>query len=213
MRSLSSVPRQAPRSPGFSLLELLLVVGAMALLLAAGFAIYGKVRLENQVQQELRQAEAIHAAIASTMLGRPISGEGSTLERQTRMNHILVATGVVPRGETALRHAWGGALRVTPILGSFGSEVPCGKDPRGFALQYDHLPDYACARLALVMSSDPSRYCHISASPYNAPVVRTPIWTDGVGMDMPNPGEMVEICERVGSSEPSGLLKFYVGVR
>ena len=109
-------PRAAGQK-GFSLIELLLVLGVIALLLVAAFVVYPKVRLANQANTEVKNLTTVQAGLKALYASKNNNFSGLTLDL-ARDAKIFPSTMVV--GNTVV-NSWGGmscwVLRPIPTAG------------------------------------------------------------------------------------------------
>lgn len=62
--------KKAPKSqPGFTLVEMLLVLGVLALLMVAMFMVYPGLRAQQQAQDQAKQFKQVHASLLGSMSG------------------------------------------------------------------------------------------------------------------------------------------------
>lgn len=142
--------KKIPRSRrGFSLIELLLVLGVIAILLVAAFVIYPRVRTTNQVNAEATNIAAIQANVRTMMAttNGQYSVVGSDAVTTTAtMNNARVFPAGMNSGNyegSEIRNVWGGAvsIRATTVT---HSTLLAG---RGFSINYDDVPSDACVEL------------------------------------------------------------------
>lgn len=126
---------------GFSLLELLLVVGVGALLLLAGIATYRLVTQGNDVNDAVRVLTTIKSQTQKAYQGQ--NGYGAA---GTDLVPILVAMQAFPAGVLDTNnlpiHPWGGAITIVSsnIIG----------DTRSFDIDFAGVPSDACINLGTV---------------------------------------------------------------
>lgn len=107
---------------GFSLLELLLVVGVGALLLLAGLATYRMIVQDSAVNQTLSAVFATKSSVKKTFASQNGYGAGSLIPS-------LVASGGLPSsirvdtGTMTANHPLGGAFDVVGVVGAFRIEI------------------------------------------------------------------------------------------
>ena len=136
----------APRSSrGFSLIELLLVLGVLAILLVAMFVVYPQVRSSQQASREASNAIVLQAGLRSAFapggnyaaLGSMGSGQGETF-----VNRSLIAPASMNDGNpsaTALQSSWGPVVVHTNI-GAYAGYGP----NRMFVIRFMDVPKAAC---------------------------------------------------------------------
>jgi len=138
---------RARHASGFSLIELLLVLGVLAVLLVAAFVIYPQVTHSNRVNAEISNLTTIQA----NMRGMFASQGGYYSSLPADSTAVLNAARVFPRSMNggdysaagSIQNAWGGAVILT-ATGSAHQGVPAG---RGFSISYSKLPSAACVDL------------------------------------------------------------------
>mgnify|MGYP000363598201 CR=1 FL=1 len=136
------------RSRGFSLIEMLLVLGVLAILLVAAFVVYPRVQLSNQINQEKANLSMLQNGIRSTLA--PQGGKYTVLgaQGQTIGNRFANQARLVPssmnggdyQGST-ITNGWGGAVVIHSTTGTFEGYAP----GRSFGIQYNNVPQEACA--------------------------------------------------------------------
>lgn len=111
-----------PGNRGFSLLELLLVVGVGALLLLAGLSTYRMITQDNAVNQTLSAVFATKASVKKLFASQSGYGIGSLIPS------IVAANGFpssirLDTGTMTANHPIGGAFDVTGVAGGFSIEL------------------------------------------------------------------------------------------
>ena len=106
---------RARSSQGFSLIELLLVLGVLAILLVAAFVVYPQVRARNQVNNEVQNLAAMKAGFLSLYAN---GGDWTTLSRgvanQARIFPVTMNGG--DYGATApITSSWGQPVMISPL--------------------------------------------------------------------------------------------------
>lgn len=98
---------------GFSLIELLLVLGVLAILLVAAFVVYPQVRDRNQANQTIVALSSIRANVNNLYASRPGSYAG--LDQQTAINARVFPSNLLSGSgeDTTATSAWGGGLEVS----------------------------------------------------------------------------------------------------
>ena len=98
------------RLHGFSLIELLLVLGVIAVLLVAAFVIYPQVRLANQADTEVKNVTAIMANMETAFRGKT-SGITTALANQARVFPSSMNGGNYT-ASAPIQSSWGGSVRL-----------------------------------------------------------------------------------------------------
>lgn len=135
------------RSPqrGFSLVELLLVLGVLAILLVAMFVVYPQVRASQQASREASHAIMLQAGIRSAFaprsqyaaLGAMNSGQGEAFVNRSRIAPATMNDG--DSSVNTLKSSWGPVL-VHTNTGSYAGYGP----NRMFVIRYMEVPRAAC---------------------------------------------------------------------
>lgn len=124
---------------GFSLLELLLVMGIIAGLIVGAFIVYPKVQSYRNVKIEVSNISTLKAE--TTALYASTSGN---IPDALSLNPILTKSKSVPDSmkysSTKLRNVWGGDVYV----GTYDIAASAS-----FAIQYNHVPKDDCAKLVM----------------------------------------------------------------
>ena len=136
---MNSISFNRTKAKGFSLIELLLVLGVLAILLVAAFVVYPQVRDRNQANAEVANLTSIKANINNLYASRGGSYQGLTTP-------IAVQARAVPSsmvgnnfdGTVAPTAAWGD--NVTIVAGT-------GTQPREFVITYANVPEGVCLGL------------------------------------------------------------------
>ncbi|MCB9979184.1 MAG: prepilin-type N-terminal cleavage/methylation domain-containing protein [Rhodospirillales bacterium] len=143
---------------GFSLLELLLVVGVGALLLLAGIATYRLVTQGNDVNDAVRVLTTIKSQTQKAYQGQ--NGYGAA---GTDLVPILVAMQAFPAGvldsTDTPRHPWGDTIVIE-------SSTVTG-DTRSFDLTFTNVPSDACINLGTTFDSRDTDFLGLSVGATN----------------------------------------------
>lgn len=124
---------------GFSLLELLLVLGIIAALIIAAFIVYPKVQAYRNVKIESNNISALKAEISSLY-----SSTSGSIPNSYSLNSVLIDAKAAPiamiSGTNKLRNVWGGDVYV----GTYDIA-----NASAFVIQYNHVPRDECAKLVM----------------------------------------------------------------
>jgi len=137
-------PRRRSPAPGFGLVELLLVLGVAAVIGAAGLIVYPRVQTRSHVAQDVENTRALATAIDQSY---GVIGSFKAVSATA-----VVADNLAPadlrRGSSALTHAWGGPMSVTPsTVRIFGDS---------YAVGFSGVPRRACVPFLSTMAGDPN---------------------------------------------------------
>lgn len=121
---------------GFSLIELLLVLGVLAILLVAAFVVYPQVRDRNQANAEVSNLTTIKANINNLYASR--GGNYEDLSNVIAINARAYPPNMVS-GTTA-NSAWG-----SPVNVAANAAATAGMQPnRSFTITYNAVPEGVC---------------------------------------------------------------------
>lgn len=142
---MKSISFNQAKAKGFSLIELLLVLGVLAILLVAAFVVYPQVRDRNQANAEVSNLTAIKANITNLYASRGgnYGGLNTGVANQARAFPSSMNGGTYTAA-AAINAAWGGAVLVGDAA-TPSSAVAAGG--RQFGISYDSVPDGVCLGL------------------------------------------------------------------
>lgn len=134
------------KSTGFSLIEMLLVLGVIALLLVGMFVIYPQVRTANQVNTEVTNLLAIRANMKSMFANggvySVVSDDDLTrVANQGRVFPVSMNGGDYNANRPV--NVWGGEVSLTSTTGT-NMGTTAG---RAFVIRYRNVPIEACVAL------------------------------------------------------------------
>lgn len=142
-----SFEKSPRRGRGFSLIELLLVLGVLAVLLVAAFVVYPQVSHANRVNQELSNLSNIQtnmrnmfATVGTAYTKIPAATATATLN-SARIFPVGMNGGVYTGSN--IKHAWGGNVTLNATTANHQG-LPAG---RAFTVNYMDVPSKACVDL------------------------------------------------------------------
>lgn len=122
---------------GFTLIEILLVVGFIALAGIGIYTIYSKVTLNNAANTESRNIDTIRAGVKNLFAGAPTT---TGLTNTVVNNASITPTNMVTAGNPAIiTNSFGGAVTVTPTT------LVATND--GFRITFPSVPGAVCTKL------------------------------------------------------------------
>lgn len=130
-------------SKGFSLIELLLVLGVLAILLVAAFVVYPQVRDRNQANKEIVNLSVIRANVNNLYASKPSNYTGLT--NQVALDAKVFPSDMAPPGATEATSAWGRRVEVT-------SDNPSGQ--RFFRTRYQGMSSNLCNLIVPSVAKD-----------------------------------------------------------
>lgn len=143
----TSLSRHGSKRRGFSLIELLLVLGVLALLLVAAFVVYPQVSHANRVNKELSNLSNIQANMRSMFA---TVGTAYTKIPSATATATLNSARIFPSGMNGgiytgsdIKHAWSGGVTLHATTASHAG-LPAG---RAFTINYLEVPSQACVDL------------------------------------------------------------------
>lgn len=125
------------KSLGFTLIEVLLVVGFIAVAGLGVYTVYSKVTLNNAANTEARNIDTIRAGIKTLFAGQAsTAGLSNTVVNNASLTPSSMVTTGVP---TNITNSFGGAVVVTPLT------LVAAND--GFRIRYPSVPGAVCTKL------------------------------------------------------------------
>ena len=133
------------KAKGFSLIELLLVLGVLAILLVAAFVVYPQVRDRNQANAEVSNLTAIKANITNLYASRGgnYGGLNRGVANQARVFPSSMNGGVYTAGAD-ITTAWGGGVWIGRESNSTDDVV---NGERRYSIRYEGVPAGVCLGL------------------------------------------------------------------
>jgi major structural subunit of bundle-forming pilus len=138
---------------GFTLLELLLVIGVAALLLIGGIATYRLVSEGNKTTDATRLLLTIRQQAQVFAQGQGGNYGGIAFPGATPANSPFVAAGVLRVGQS---NPFNGVITVTPVTGTPGAEEELN-------VTLDNIPRAACIKL-ITSINDPSELTQVQVT-------------------------------------------------
>jgi type II secretory pathway pseudopilin PulG len=127
---------------GFTLVEILLVVGFIALAGIGIYTVYTKVQMSNAALTEAKNLDTMRAGIKNLFGGNQnYNGLSNLVINQARITPDSMRAIPYSATDANITNSFGGTVTVTPVtLGS-------GSANNGFRIQYDKVPGAVCAKL------------------------------------------------------------------
>lgn len=122
----------------FSLVELLLVLGVLAVLLIAAFVVYPKVKMAQQVNSEVRNLSAVQASLRTMYAPTGYNYKALTLDAAKNGN---VFPKVMLQSDGTVKNSWGGTIVLGPSVNPYSG---LGAN-RTYVIRYRNVPAEACA--------------------------------------------------------------------
>lgn len=137
---MKSISFNQAKAKGFSLIELLLVLGVLAILLIAAFVVYPQVRDRNQANAEVTNLTALKANITNLYAskGGNYTGLTTAVANQARAFPSSMNGGTFTGSNPSIKSSWGEDVAVAA-----GSGTP----PRTFTVTYTNVPAGVCLGL------------------------------------------------------------------
>lgn len=144
------VRNEANKEGGFSLLELLLVVGVGALLLLAGIATYRLVTQGTSVNEAVRVLTTIKEKTQRAFQGQRGYGTPGTDLVPTLVTMKAFPAGVLDANDLP-RHSWGGEIGIS-----------VNNNPQQFDITFNGVPTDACVNLGTTFDADDTDFVQLS---------------------------------------------------
>lgn len=135
---MKNLKRKKVNKRGFNLLEILLVLATISALIVAAFIIYPKILSGQQVKQEANNISQLKSQISAIY-----GSTSSNIPERTNLNNVIIRAKVAPQNMisgSGLKNVWGGDVYV----GTYDIA-----NATAFAIQYNHVPPEACAKLVM----------------------------------------------------------------
>ena len=135
---------------GFSLIELLLVLGVLAILLVAAFVVYPQVRDRNQANAEVANLTSIKANLNNLYAprGGNYTGLDTGVANEARVFPSSMNGGVYG-STTTINSSWGKPVTVVVGTATTAAQTPPSAIPanRNFRITYNDVPTGVCLGL------------------------------------------------------------------
>lgn len=137
---------------GFSLIEMLLVIGVLAVLLIGAFVVYPRVQESQQIQNESQNLITMQAGIINyfesqgnnyNSLGAYSSGQGVVFANRAGIIPATLNNG--NKSASTATHTWGGVVIIHTTSGIYNGYA----GGRNFVVRYNGVPSSACPQLVL----------------------------------------------------------------
>ena len=131
----------AKRRKGFTLVEILLVVGFIALAGIGVYTLYSKVQTSNAALQEGKNLDTIRAGIKNLFGGtQNYANIGNGVLNDARIPPDSMRPIPYHAGDTSITNSFGGSVQVAAVALGGGSN-------NGFSVTYPKVPGSVCAKL------------------------------------------------------------------
>lgn len=131
---------QLRRMRGFSLVEILLVIGIIIALAIAAFVLYPRVQMSQQANQESSNLTAIAAQTKQVFSNGVYDGLTNDVALAARIFPTTMTQNLTAAG-SPVRNVWKGAVTIADA-------APTTAGTREFVITYNAVPAEACVRLA-----------------------------------------------------------------
>jgi prepilin-type N-terminal cleavage/methylation domain-containing protein len=129
------------KNKGFTLIEILLVVGFIALASVGVYTIYSKVQVSNKANAESRSLDLVRAGIKSLYASKStFLGLTNTVVNQARITPEAMKDPTAPNG-ASITNSFGGTVTIAPTNLNLGTN-------NGFRITYTKVPGDVCVKLA-----------------------------------------------------------------
>ncbi len=134
---------------GFTLVEILLVVGFIALAGIGIYTVYNKVNMSNNASNESRNINLIKAGVKNIYgSSQGYAGLTNSVLNDARATPDSMRAIPYTAGATAITNSFGGAVTVLPVtLGGAGLN-------NGFQITYPQVPGAICSRLVTMLDKN-----------------------------------------------------------
>ena len=128
---------------GFTLVEILLVVGFIALAGIGIYTVYTKVQMSNAALQEGKNLDTIRAGIKNLYGGNQnYAGLSNSVLNDARITPDSMRKIPYDAGDATITNSFGGAVNLDPV--SLGAAAGSNN---GFRVTYNNVPGAVCAKL------------------------------------------------------------------
>lgn len=134
MNNISSPKSKPKNNRGFSLVEILIVLGVLAIMMVAAFLIYPKISVARDAERQATNLRVIHATISQVFPNHSLFG---------LTTESLISSGIL--SEETLTSPWG-VIGFHPTKDGHACTSAAGCT--GFSLRYDNLEAAQCVALA-----------------------------------------------------------------
>lgn len=134
------------KSKGFTLIEILLVVGFIALASVGVYTIYSKVQVSNNANAESRNLDLIRAGIKTLYASQTNYGTAPNVLSNILINQARIVPENMNGGLTGgadINNSFGGTVVVSPTTLGTGAT-----GNNGFRIAYQRVPAAVCMKLA-----------------------------------------------------------------
>lgn len=137
--TVNTKPHKVKKELGFSLIELLLVIGFISGALVLAFATYPKVQSSNRANVEVQHLIVMAGGIKNLY--------ATSKTYNTLSNNVAIGANVVPNdmkqgGPGIINNVWGGNVDI----------VPSGASDSTYTITYASVPSSECTKLATSLS-------------------------------------------------------------
>lgn len=130
------------KQKGFTLVEILLVVGFIALASVGVYTVYNKVTLSNQANIESRNLDTIRAGVKNLYGGNSNYALPTAISPTVINNARITPESMrTPGNAASITNSFGGSVNIAPVSLGTGTN-------NGFRVTYPQVPGGVCVRLA-----------------------------------------------------------------
>lgn len=176
------------KNKGFTLIEVLLVVGFIALAGIGVYTIYSKVQISNAANTEARNLDTIRAGVKSLYGASPNYNVPSAINA-TVLNNARITPENMRASATTIVNSFGGAVTIAPVNLGSGTN-------NGFRITYNNVPAEVCVKLA---TTGGAAFDQLTINAGTTPLVK------GFGTNVVDPARVAENCNAAPATGVSML--------